>query len=98
MFEKFWEIYPKKIGKGKAYESWNKIDPSIELQEKIILAIKKQMKSIQWQKNNGQYIPLPVTWLNQDRWNDELDESATKLSDTTLFNIRAAKNFIGDEK
>ncbi len=26
----------------------------------------------QWQKEGGQYIPNPATWLNQNRWEDEI--------------------------
>ena len=25
-------------------------------------------------KDNGQYIPYPTTWLNQKRWEDELND------------------------
>jgi len=71
-FEEFWKVYPKKIGKGAAYKSWKKIKPSDVLKEKIINAVKMQCNSIQWQKEGGQYIPNPSTWLNQERWNDEL--------------------------
>ena len=28
-----------------------------------------------WLKDNGQYIPYPSTWLNQKRWEDELNDS-----------------------
>ena len=71
-FEEFWKVYPKKIGKGAAYKSWKIIKPSDVLKEKIINAVKMQCNSIQWQKEGGQYIPNPSTWLNQERWNDEL--------------------------
>jgi hypothetical protein len=27
--------------------------------------------SADWTKNNGQYIPLPATYLNGRRWEDE---------------------------
>ena len=26
----------------------------------------------QWQRNNGQYIPYPATWLNQGRGEDDV--------------------------
>ena len=32
------------------------------------IALAKQ--SHQWQKDNGDFIPLPATWLNQERWED----------------------------
>ena len=35
-------------------------------------ALEAQKKSLQWSKEGGQYIPNPTTWLNQERWEDEL--------------------------
>ena len=30
------------------------------------------MRSDQWRKHDGQFIPYPATWLRQERWDDEL--------------------------
>ena len=70
-FGLFWVAYPRKIGKGEAEKCWNKINPTLELVNTILLAIELQRKSDQWVKDNGQYIPNPSTWLNQRRWQDE---------------------------
>lgn len=72
-FENFWIVYPKKVGKGKAFDSWKKIKPNKQRQEQIITAIQKQKQTRQWQSDNGQYIPNPATWLNQRRWDDEVE-------------------------
>lgn len=74
LFEKFWYCYPKKQGRGKAEESWNKIKPSEELFLKMVETIEKFKQSEQWNNENGKYIPLPATWLNQKRWLDEIDK------------------------
>lgn len=76
-FDDFWNIYPKKAGKGAAYKSWRKLKPSSELQKLILTSIEKQKKSDQWIKDNGQFIPNPATWLNQERWEDELPHRET---------------------
>ena len=34
--------------------------------------------SAQWQRDNGQYIPHPATWLNQGRWDDELTPAGAR--------------------
>lgn len=70
-FDLFWKAYPRKIGHGKAKESWDKIRPSKELTEKILRAIETAKKSHQWTKERGQFIPYPATWLNQGRYDDE---------------------------
>ncbi len=71
-FEEFWVRYPKKVGKGGAKKSWNRIKPGKDLFEKILQALASQVKSAQWQEENGRFIPNPSTWLNQGRWDDEL--------------------------
>lgn len=70
-FEKFWSAYPKKIGKRPAKKAFGKVTVPIET---LLSAIERQKCSAQWSKDNGQYIPNPATWLNQGRWEDELDQ------------------------
>ncbi|MDF2984922.1 MAG: hypothetical protein K0R50_432 [Eubacterium sp.] len=72
-FNEFWNAYPKKVGRGAALKSWNKIKPSSKRFAKIISAVEAAKKSKQWLKDDGQYIPNPATWLNQGRWDDELE-------------------------
>ena len=71
-FSIFWASYPKKVGKGAAEKSWKKIKPTKDLLEKMLNAIEIAKQSMQWNKDNGQYIPNPATWLNQKRWEDEI--------------------------
>ena len=73
-FSAFWKAYPKKVGKGAAEKSFNKIKPSAELLSTILSAIEKQKQSEQWQKDGGQYIPGAQRWLNEKRWEDEPGE------------------------
>lgn len=70
-FEAFWKEYPNKKGKGAAKKSWLKINPDTELFERIMEALRLVKGSRQWQKNNGEFIPHPATWLNQTRWEDD---------------------------
>jgi hypothetical protein len=35
-------------------------------------AMEKHKGSEQWSKDGGIFIPYPATWLNQERWNDEV--------------------------
>lgn len=70
-FESFWAIYPKKKSKQAALTAWKKLKPDEVFKQKIIAAVQKQKQWPEWQKDNGQYIPYPATWLNQQRWEDE---------------------------
>ncbi len=71
MFERFWEAYPKRKDKKRAYKGFLKIKPDSDLLEKMLSCIEREKQTIDWQKNNGQYIPYPSSWLNNERWNDE---------------------------
>jgi biotin operon repressor len=70
-FELFWKTYPKRIGKIKALEAWNKYNGSRPPIEIIIRKIEELKKTDQWSRDKGQYIPNPATWINQGRWDDE---------------------------
>ena len=72
LFNKFWLLYPKKVGKGAARRVFLRLEPSEELTLKMIQAVKWQEKTDQWQKDNGQYIPHPSTWLHRESWDDEM--------------------------
>jgi hypothetical protein len=70
-FQSFWKQYPKKEGKGAAAKAWAKIPAPAETLKLIEAALEWQKKTEQWTKENGQFIPMPATYLNQTRWLDE---------------------------
>lgn len=74
-FEQFWQVYPKKTGKKAALQAWKKAKDRPQVVD-IVQAIESQKKSIQWAKENGQFIPNPSTWINQGRWSDKPVESS----------------------
>lgn len=90
-FNSFWQAYPKQVGKGKAFEEWRKLSGNgIPPLEEILNALKLHTQSTQWTKENGQYIPLPATWLHQRRWDDVpalKDPFKGKVSDKTARSL-----------
>ena len=66
-FEFFWQAYPRKEGKKKAQDAFAKVTVSLEV---LLAAIEIQKKTPQWEKDNGQFIPHPATWLDGKRWED----------------------------
>ena len=72
-FDDFWKAYPKKVSKSNALKAWKKLKPNDDLVREILSALEKQKQSSQWQKDNGQFIPYPTTWLNGKRWEDDLN-------------------------
>ena len=74
-FESFWSLYPRKVSKQTALKAFLKLSPNDELLQLIIKGVEIQSKTDQWQKDNGQFIPHPATWLNQRRWEDEIKKT-----------------------
>lgn len=70
-FDRFWAMYPKKVGKKDAFKAFIKADASID---EILDAVDRQMHSAQWQREGGRFIPNPATWLRQGRWDDEIQD------------------------
>lgn len=71
-FDAFWSIYPRKVGKGAAKKSFERAILKTDLKT-ILDAVEAQRQSPQWQRDGGQFIPHPATWLNQERWDDEVE-------------------------
>ena len=86
-FNEFWAAYPRKVGKGGAQKVWSKIKPTAELHAKILAAVDIAKRSVEWQKDNGKFIPHPTTWLNQGRWDDELTPAKKGATASSLQNV-----------
>lgn len=65
-FEMFWKTYPRKDNKKKSLACWLKIKPNIDDVLRS-LAWQKPM----WLKDGNQFCPMPSTYINGERWNDE---------------------------
>ena len=81
LFPKFWKLYPNKKSKKDARKAWEKLKPSAELRLTLMTALGSHRLSRDWTKDDGQYVPMASTWLNGERWTDELvPASAAKAS------------------
>lgn len=69
-FSAFWEAYPKKQAREDAKKAFLEIAPDESTLDAILAAIERQKGRKEWQKNGGQFIPLPASWLNAKRWED----------------------------
>lgn len=94
-FEKFWDKYPRKVSKKKSEQIFMGIDP--KLYDNLFAWLETYLKS--WKKyvvtKNFDFIPHPTTWLNQERWTDEVILSAESQ---TLINIERAKKEAEEDK
>jgi hypothetical protein len=67
-FNSFWEIYPRKLGKGEAKGAFvkavDKFGADVVLEGVKKFAADPNLPS-------PQFVPRAATWLNQERWDDE---------------------------
>jgi len=77
LFDEFWAQYPKKRSKGQAEKTWVKIKPDEQLFKAILDGLERAKTSVDWQKDGGQYIPYPATWLNAKGWEDDYTPAPT---------------------
>jgi len=72
VFEQFWEVYPKKVGKKKAFDSWENLNSDLPPIQAVVQSVKAHKQSTWWA--NSRYIPHPATWLNGHGWLNEVDD------------------------
>ena len=70
-FDAFWGEYPRKTGKGDAEKVWMRLKPNEELFNTILGALRAIKETAQWKREGGRFVPLPATWLNGKRWEDD---------------------------
>jgi hypothetical protein len=81
-FDDFWRAYPRRVGRGAAVKSWEKmtkalkIDPADIMRGVHVYAAAMRGKDIQ-------YVAHATTWLNQQRWLD--DHSTAVASDEPAY-------------
>jgi hypothetical protein len=73
-FDTFWAVYPRRQAKADARKAWERLNPSPDLLAKILAALDWQTQSQAWLKEDGQFVPLPATWIRGERWEDERND------------------------
>lgn len=70
-FDQFWDAYPRKVGKASCKKEWARRNPSAALVKKILASLAWQKETDRWRREGGRYIPNPLTWLREERWENE---------------------------
>lgn len=83
LFERFYEVYPKKVDRATAERAWAKIEPDEEMTEKIVQAVEAS-KKYDSRFRERQYIPNPASWLNAKGYLNEYTQEGG--SDNGRFN------------
>ena len=78
-FEQLWQIYPKKIGKKKGFDSFKKARKIKKVPyETIENGLYRYITYLEQQETDEQYIMHASTWFNQEKWQDDYICVATK--------------------
>ena len=74
-FNRFWNAYPRKVGKPSAQKAWRRVWKGVKtsesptLMQRIIGSVELWKMTEQWQTET--LIPHPTTFLNDRRWEDD---------------------------
>jgi hypothetical protein len=79
-FESFWAAYPRKVGKAQAQKVWSKLKPDEETVRLIAENIALRIKYGEWSDSNKTFIPHASTYLNNARWEDEVEQQVVKTT------------------
>jgi len=96
-FEKFWDVVPRKVGRGQAEKAWRAALKGADAAT-IIAAMKRYAEQRKGQEQ--QYTAHPSTWLNGKRWLDETNKPAAPATveltseHPTIAAIKAGKRHL----
>ena len=92
MFEDFWKVWPsnpRKGAKSKCKQVWIKSYCDTQA-DQIIKHVQWLKTTEQWLKANGAFIPAPLVYLNQQRW-DGAEIPEIKRTESVLEAIEESR-------
>ena len=93
LFDQFYAVYPKKRNRGEAEKAWKRINPNADLTHRIVQAVKAACGRQDWQKDGGQFIPYPASWLSAKGWEDE---DSSPLKQSSIGGLPASLFLVGE--
>jgi hypothetical protein len=95
-FALFWSLWPsseRKVAKKQCEKKWETLGCEA-VAEDILKALEWFKCSEQWAKNGGEFIPMPMTWLNRRAWEVELPKQSTSHAEVML---EQSKQYLQDQ-
>jgi hypothetical protein len=93
-FQSFWSLYPRNRRKEKptAEVAFRAARKKADL-ETILRALRADVDSEDWEKDDGKFIPYPAKWLKRERWLDlhpvgEYSQASLSRADEELRKTR----------
>lgn len=96
-FEQFWQAYPRRVAKGAAKRSWDKLEKMGTDLNAVVEGAKRY--ALQRRGQEQAYTAHPATWLNAQRWLDdssavEPDEPAYEQDQKAVSALKTAINVL----
>ena len=90
-FDEFWDAYPKCFRKGEKATCKKKWSDSYYFMQKEIIVkhLQWMATTAQWLKDGGSWIPAPLVYLNQQRWDGAEIPEIKPTIDPALEKIKA---------
>jgi len=82
-FIDFYNLYPRKMGRKDAERSWNRL--TSDQQSDCLDAMPNYLKYWKIKETAKDFIPYPATFLNQERWTDEIDIEPLKKPELPFY-------------
>ena len=82
-FDIWWEIYPRKVAKKAAMKKFLALKPDDVLFEKMMSGLEALIEDKRGPHGelDLKFFPHPTTWLNQERWEDEIPKKEKKWNE-----------------
>jgi hypothetical protein len=86
-FDAFWKVYPRKVGKANAKQAFIALLKSRKLPpiEELVRIVERQTITTDSWHEDKKWIPFPATWLNGERWLDELPEQTEREREAAIW-------------
>ena len=82
-FIEFYNLYPRKMGRKDAEKSWNRLTPA--QQAECLEAMPNYLKYWKIKETAKDFIPYPASFLNAERWTDEIDIEPLKKPELPFY-------------
>ncbi|MGE8660174.1 MAG: hypothetical protein ACN6O8_25810 [Achromobacter sp.] len=76
-FSTFWALWPRKTAKKDAERAWMKLRAADR--RAVLHVLPKHIAYWKAARTSMEFIPYPATWLNGDRWKDDVVIPAPRL-------------------
>ena len=76
-FWDLWPLHPRKVARKQCKQKWSK-NGLDAVSEAVMAGLRASVASEAWSKAGGEFVPAPLVWLNQARWEAPTEAQAVE--------------------